>query len=333
MKIEEILKKDEVILTEGAVIERLNRNTDIQLDPYILHAGLIYTENGKSVLGKIYREYLDIGRRFKLPIIVSAPTWRANPERIDKSEFKTYENINADCVSFIHEIRDEYSNFSENIYVSGCMACRGDAYRPQEALSLSEATAFHQNQAKALAKANVDFILAATLPAVSEATGLAAALSDCSVPYILSFVIGRDGAVLDGTPLHEAIEKIDSIVDPKPFCYGVNCVHPSIFKQGIGREFNQSESIKNRLLCFQANTSSKNPEELNGLDYLDTTAPAEFAKSMLALHQNFRIQILGGCCGTDQRHIEKIANEICKHYNHNGTRPGSTGGGGMNIED
>ncbi|MGD8520751.1 MAG: homocysteine S-methyltransferase family protein, partial [Desulfobacterales bacterium] len=228
MKFEQTVKNSKAILAEGAVIERLNRNAAVQLDPHIVHAGLIYTESGKNVLSNIYREYLDIGRRHKLPIIVLAPTWRANPERIGKSIFKTYENINADCVSFIHEIRNDYSNYSEDIYIGGLMACRGDAYRPQEALSQADAKSFHQYQAYALAQANVDFIMAATLPAVSEAIGLADALSDCGVPYIVSFVITRNGAVLDGTPLHEAVEKIDSRIDPKPLCYAVNCVHPSV---------------------------------------------------------------------------------------------------------
>jgi S-methylmethionine-dependent homocysteine/selenocysteine methylase len=121
MKFEETLKNSKVILTEGAVIERLNRNDAIQLDPYIVHAGLIYTDSGNGILSEIYREYLDIGRRYNLPMMVSAPTWRANPERIGKSIFKTYENINADCVSFIDEIRTllkskeaKWNSYSEN---------------------------------------------------------------------------------------------------------------------------------------------------------------------------------------------------------------------------
>ena len=325
MKFDETIKNCRVILTEGAVIERLNRAAADQLDPYIVHAGLIYTQSGKNVLSKIYRQYLDIGQKYKLPIMVLAPTWRANPERIGKSIFKTHENINADCVRFIHEIRNDYSNYSESIYIGGLMACRGDAYRPQEALSQMEAKSFHQYQAHALAQANVDFIMAATLPAVSEALGLAATLADCCVPYILSFVIRKNGAVLDGTPLHEAVEKIDAAVDPKPLCYTVNCVHPSVFEHGIRQEINHCQSLKNRVLGFQANTSSKSPEELDGLDYLDTTAPAEFAESMLAIHQNFGIQILGGCCGTDHRHIEEIANQICNPYNQKGTQAGQAG--------
>ena len=90
--------------------------------------------------------------------------------------------------------------------------------------------------------------------------------------------------------------------------------HPEVFRQGIGQEFKKSEFIKNRLIGFQANTSSKSPEELDGLDYLDTTDPAEFAESMVSLHNQFGIQILGGCCGTDNRHIEEIAKHISNFY-------------------
>ncbi|UCE52559.1 MAG: homocysteine S-methyltransferase family protein [Desulfobacterales bacterium] len=314
MKFEETVKNSPAILTEGAVIERLHRDIALELDPFIAHAGLIYDETGKKILETIYRQYMDTGLAYKLPIIVSAPTWRANPERIKRSIFQEHRTINKDCVNFIAEIRKDYTSNSENIYIGGLMACRGDAYRAEEALSEADAKRFHTPQANALADAAVDFIMAATLPAVSEALGMAAAIADFGVPYCLSFVIKRNGAVLDGSPLHKAIEKIDSAIDPKPFFYMVNCVHPEVFRQGIGQEFKKSEFIKNRLIGFQANTSSKSPEELDGLDYLDTTDPAEFAESMVSLHNQFGIQILGGCCGTDNRHIEEIAKHISNCY-------------------
>lgn len=314
MKFEETVKNSPAILTEGAVIERLHRDIALELDPFIAHAGLIYDETGKKFLETIYRQYMDTGLTYKLPIIVSAPTWRANPERIKRSIFQEHRTINKDCVNFIAEIRKDYASNSENIYIGGLMACRGDAYRPEEALSEADAKRFHTPQANALADAAVDFIMAATLPAVSEALGMAAAIADFGVPYCLSFVIKRNGAVLDGSALHKAIEKIDSAIDPKPFFYMVNCVHPEVFRQGIGQEFKKSEFIKNRLIGFQANTSSKSPEELDGLDYLDTTDPAEFAELMVSLHNQFGIQILGGCCGTDNRHIEEIAKHISNCY-------------------
>ena len=87
MKFEDALKNAPVMLTEGAVIERLNREASIELDPFVAHAGLIYDEAGKKTMSAIYRQYINIGFRYKLPIIVSAPTWRASPERISKSRY------------------------------------------------------------------------------------------------------------------------------------------------------------------------------------------------------------------------------------------------------
>jgi len=71
------------ILTEGAVIERLNRDPSVDLDPHILNSGLIYDDQGRTALEIIYRQYIDIGLKYNFPILLSAPTWRANPERID----------------------------------------------------------------------------------------------------------------------------------------------------------------------------------------------------------------------------------------------------------
>ena len=300
-----------VILTEGAVIERLNRQPAVELDPFIANAGLIYDDPGKKAMERIYRQYTDIGLRYQLPIIVSAPTWRASSERISKSVYRNRNNIVRDCIAFISEIRHDYSDYADNIYIAGLIACRGDAYSPREALSAEEAKTYHQLQAQQLAEAGADYILAATLPAVSEALGMAAAISPYGLPYSLSFVIRANGTVLDGTPLWEAIETIDAAVDPQPLFYQVNCVHPAVFGQAV----KHSESIFDRLFGLQANTSTKSPEELDGLDYLDTSEPEEFAESMVSLHRQYGLKIVGGCCGTDDRHIEEIAKQIRKKAN------------------
>jgi homocysteine S-methyltransferase len=105
------------------------------------------------------------------------------------------------------------------------MSCRGDAYSPAEALLVDEALEFHAWQAGKLADTGADFLLAATLPALSEATGLALALAATGKPYLLSFVVRPEGTLLDGTPLKDAIAAIDSAVTPSPLAYLINCTH------------------------------------------------------------------------------------------------------------
>lgn len=307
MNFVETITNSPFILTEGAVIERLNRDPAIDLDPHILHAGLIYDDHGRMALEKIYRQYIEIALTYKFPILLSAPTWRANPERIKASTFHHHNTINADCVRFIKSIREVYKDDSEFIFIGGMMACQGDAYRPQEALSVLDAVDFHKPQAAMLAESEVDFIMAATLPAVSEARGLAEAIADLGIPYIISFVIRPNGTILDGTPLHRAIGQIDSTIQNPPFCYLVNCVHPTVFGQAMDREAAISKSVQKRLLGLQGNTSARSPEELDDLEHLDGSEPEAFAEALLALHHKFGIKVIGGCCGTDHHHIKAIA--------------------------
>jgi homocysteine S-methyltransferase len=179
MTFAELIESRRLALTEGAVIERLRRDASVRLDPHVLHAGMIYDEAGRAALGRIYRSYLDIGREFDLPMIVSPPTWRANPERLRAAgladgiggdgETRRGLDVNGDACRFLAEIRASYGAFAERIYIGGLMGCRGDAYDPCAGLSEREAAEFHRPQARALAAAGVDFLMAATLPAYSDA--------------------------------------------------------------------------------------------------------------------------------------------------------------------
>lgn len=137
--------------------------------------------------------------------------------------------------------------------------------------------------------------------------GIARAMAECGVPYFLSFVIRPTGALLDKTPLGEVIGRIDASVQPPPLGYWVNCVHPTVFAAGMEQIALRRPGAIQRVLGLQGNTSTRSPEELEGRDQLDSQAPEEFARGMVRVHRRFGTRILGGCCGTDDRHIRAIA--------------------------
>ena len=310
MNFEQAMSSYPAILGEGAVIERVRRDLPVDLDPYIANSGLIYDPAARDILESMYRGYLDIGLHHDLPMIVLAPTWRANPERILKSSYSGHKTINQDCVRFIRDLRGSYDGYARKIFIGGLMACKGDAYNPAEALSEKAAEVFHRTQAEILAVSGVDFMMVSTLPALGESVGMGRVLAATGIPYVLSFVIRPEGTLLDGTPLEEAVSKIDDATQTAPLFYSVNCVHPSIFQEGVGRAARNSKELKRRILGLQANTSALSPEELDGRDNLDTTAPEPFADLMLELHTDYGLKVLGGCCGSDQRHISEIARRL-----------------------
>jgi len=302
----DFLERYRLILTEGAVIERLSRDPKVTLDRQVLNAVLFLKPAGERAMAAIYQEYLTIGRELDLPLILATPTWRANQERVSASAYRGWD-LNREAVRFIQALGEEAGDYQGKVLIAGLMGPRGNAYDPAEALAEGEAARFHSWQAESLAQAGVDFLQAATMPALSEAVGMARAMAQTGRPYSVSFVIRGEGRLLDGTPLAEAIETLDQKVSPRAWFMGINCVHPTVLARALE---SQPAWIRGRLLALQANTSTKSPEELDGSAETETEEPDLFARAMIGLGHDFGLRILGGCCGTDGRHIRALAGLI-----------------------
>jgi homocysteine S-methyltransferase len=297
------------ILTEGAVVERLRRLPGIVLDPQLVHAGFIYTSTCRPLLKGIYHQYLEIGAETTLPLLIFTPTWRANPERCCAAGY-CCETLNRDAVQFMQEIREDAGIYSREVAIGGLIGCRGDAYSPRGALPAELARSWHTPQLEALVAGGVDFLFAASLPASSEAAGIAQAMASFPIPYLMSFIVRPDGCLLDRTPLEEIIRWIDDTVTPRPLGYLVNCVHHTVFRDAIhSMRLRAGESVRFPL-GLQANTSAKSPEELEGSACLEIEDPSVFAEGMVQLHQTMRLKVLGGCCGTDDRHIRALGRQL-----------------------
>ena len=305
----QLFEKSRCILGEGAVIERLRRNSEFELDPHIVNSAFIYDKDKSAVLSGIYGQYLDIGHKYNLPLLLSTPTWRASRERIKNAGYEK-KDVNGDNFRFFDGMRKSYGEYAKKISICGLMSCRGDAYNQSEALSSEEAQKFHSWQANRLAEAGTDFLLAATLPALSEAIGLAAALAATGKPYMISFVMRSKGTLLDNTPLKDAISIIDSSVDPKPIAFMGNCTHASIFKSALMHTRNSSPTVRKRVSGLLANTAALEPEALDDSEQLVEEDPQKFGKTVASLANELGMKILGGCCGTDERHIDQLAKRL-----------------------
>lgn len=297
------------ILGEGAVIERLRRNPDLELDPHLVNAAFIYAAAPRAALASICRQYLEIGRHFDLPLLVSTPTWRASRERIAAAGYGS-RDVNGDNARFLESLRNSCGDYASKVIICGLMSCQGNAYGPDEALSVDEAQYFHAWQARQLADAGVDVLLASTLPALSEATGLAKALAATGRPYLISFVVRPTGTMLDGTPLHAAIAAIDAAATPQPLAYLINCTHASFARQALLHPANSSPLVRQRVVGLLANTAALSPEKLDNRTSLVEEDPTTFGATVAGLHRELGLKILGGCCGTDDRHIRALAAEL-----------------------
>jgi S-methylmethionine-dependent homocysteine/selenocysteine methylase len=299
------LDTSQSVLMEGALGERLKREYRLQVDDHVELASLVYDAAGRAALTELWGEYADIAQRHRLPLLAATPTRRANRERVAASRYD--ESIIRDNVSLLRALQEQSSAV---VYVGGLMGCKGDAYRATDVLPAAEARSFHVWQADLFAGAGADYLYAGIMPALPEAIGMAQAMGDSGLAYIISFMIRADGRLLDGTTLHDAIQAIDASAGVQPACYMTNCVHPAVLYEALSQPFNSTKLVGDRFWGIQANASRLTPEELDAAADLETSYAGLLADDMLRLRDDKKLRVFGGCCGTDGTHLEEIARRL-----------------------
>jgi homocysteine S-methyltransferase len=303
MGLSEALGRNDFILTEAAVIESLRRSGSVRLHPRLENALLIYDEVGRRALFGLYGDFASIAFDAGVPLTLCTPTWRANRERLAEAGIET--DVNGDAVAFLRDLRSGRASPEGSLFIGGLIGCRNDCYRPGEGLSTEKALAFHAWQVDRLTEGGADFLLAATLPSLPEAAGIALAMERTGLPYVLSFVIDRGGLILDGTRLNDAFERIDRACVRPPLGYMVNCAYPSFLNPET-----QPGSLWSRLIGCQANASSLDHARLDGADRLLSDDLRDWGDRMIELNRRFGVKILGGCCGTGPDHLKYLVTHL-----------------------
>lgn len=243
--------------------------------------GPIAMLEGRAALLRLWREYRDIAWAHGLPFFATTPTRRANRARMERAGHGP--ELITQNVALLRSLAQ-----GGPMCVGGLMGCRGDAYTGEGALPRQEARAFHRWQA--------------------EAQGMAQAMAETGLPYVLSLTLRRDGRLVDGTRLCDLIRETDALLgEGRPAFYMSNCIHPDAVRAALDQAFNRCGAVQARFLGVQANTSPRSFAELDGAEALQGDAPEPWAEAMLRLHRAHPMRLLGGCCGTDGRHMAALA--------------------------
>jgi len=306
MTLGERLETGNTLLMEGALGERLKREFGLDISSNVGMGSLVYNAKGRYALRCLWLQYLAIAKEYGLPFLATTPTRRANHKRVLQSGQPI--SIIKDNVKFLQSVLAEINHQS---YLGGLMGCSGDAYTGEGNLSEDDAFKFHRWQAGEFAEIGTNFLFAGIMPTLPEAAGMARAMAETQLPYIISFTIKSDGCLIDGTTINDAIEVIDSKVYPKPLCYMTNCIHPRLVASALEQPFNQTDIVHTRFRGIQANTAELEYKDIDSSDLLKaTSSPESLADDIAYLYKRFNLSIIGGCCGTDNRYITEIAKSI-----------------------
>lgn len=270
---------------------------------------LLKTLEGRLALHKYFRTYAALAKRFGTGLILESATWRANPDWATRLGYSrgALANANRQAIHLLEELRSEYEGEGSPIVISGCLGPRGDGYIPDTAMTAEEAKFYHWEQIETFAGTGVDMVTAITMNYVEEAIGIARAAQKANLPVVISFTVETDGNLPTGQTLQSAIEQVDEATSGYPAYYMINCAHPTHFEHVLAEGERWSERIRG----IRANASSKSHAELNEAPDLDIGNPEELGYQYASLKSRLpHLNVLGGCCGTDHRHLEQIA-EAC----------------------
>jgi S-methylmethionine-dependent homocysteine/selenocysteine methylase len=293
----------DVFLTDGGIETVLIFHEGIEL-PAFAAFDLLKDDEGTERLRRYYLPYVALARERGLGFVLESPTWRASRRwgSLLGYDDDQLDSVNRKAISLLEEIRDEHGGGAP-VVISGCIGPQDDGYDPTEMLTADAAQEYHRAQISTFAQTAADMVAALTMTYAEEAVGIARAAAQAGLPVAISFTVETDGRLPSGQALGEAIQQVDRETGMAPSYYMINCAHPTHFASVLEQHARWCERIHG----LRANASTRSHAELDEADELDDGDPVDLGARYAQLRARLpRLNVLGGCCGTDHRHVARI---------------------------
>jgi S-methylmethionine-dependent homocysteine/selenocysteine methylase len=294
---------EHLFLTDAGIETTLIFHDGFEL-PYFAAFPLLEDMRGKAALDNYFRRHAGIARDHGVGFILESATWRASEDWGGKLGYSALalDTANRKAIEMLHDLRAQLETDRTPMIISGCIGPRGDGYDPGTFMTPEQAADYHSRQVRTFAQSDADQVTAITMTNSAEAIGIARAAAAERMPSVVSFTVETDGRLSTGQSLAEAIIEVDAATGAAPAYYMINCAHPTHFEGVLAHA-----AWARRLRGVRANASRHSHAELDMAEELDDGDPMQLGEQYAALRRRYPwINVLGGCCGTDHRHIARI---------------------------
>jgi S-methylmethionine-dependent homocysteine/selenocysteine methylase len=299
------LVSDRPFVADGGLETTLIFHRGIELPCFAAFA-LLKDEAGREELRTYFEPYVAIARELGVGMLLDTATWRANPDWARELGYSLaeLEEANRLAVALAADIRDTAEAEGTPIVINGVVGPRGDGYNPTDLMSAETAERYHAPQIQTFATTPADMVTATTMTYTEEAIGIVRAARDVRMPVAVSFTVETDGRLPSGQSLREAVEEVDAETDGTAAYFMINCAHPTHFADVL----EEDGGWRTRIRGLRANASAKSHAELDEAEELDEGDPTALGAEHRALRERLpAITVLGGCCGTDHRHVAAVS--------------------------
>ncbi|KXG52082.1 Homocysteine S-methyltransferase [Penicillium griseofulvum] len=303
------LTSSKLFLTEAGLETTLVYKRNIHL-PCFSALPLLSTEEGKETLLSLYKDYVNIALAHSTGIILETRTWRGSPAWASQLDLSIPQilDLNRTAVQILHDLRAKMQTHSTPIVICGTLGTLQDAYIDStETVSFSQAQENYRAQVQVLAE-GVDMISIMTVTNLNEATAAVSVAREFNLPIHVSFSIETDGRLRGGRSLDEVIREVDRVTANYTTYFGVNCAHPRHIIMAL-RDL--SEDVRSRIGSIRGNASLKSHDELDNSLVLDRGDISVWVQETIGILKMLpELKVVGGCCGTDEEHIDSLAGRI-----------------------
>jgi homocysteine S-methyltransferase len=300
---------ERLFVTDGGLETSLIYNDGIDL-PCFAAFHLLADDAGTNTLRSYFRRYVEVALEAGTGFVLEAPTWRANPDWAAKLGYdpRALADANRKAIDLLVELRDAHETPATPFVISGNLGPRGDGYLADAQMTAAAARAYHAAQIETFAGTEADMVAAFTMTYSDEAIGIALAAQAAGMPVALSYTLETDGRLPSGETLPDAIGRADDLTGGYPVYYMINCAHPTHFERVLDAADERSRA---RIRGLRTNASKRSHAELDASTDLDGGDPAALAREHRELHALLpELAVVGGCCGTDHRHVAAISSAL-----------------------
>lgn len=295
-----------VFLMDGGLETTLTFLEGVEL-PFFAAFPLLLDAQGRRRLESYFEPFIRTALERKVGFVLDTPTWRSNTDWGAKLEYsmKQLVDVNRRAVAWAIDLKGKFASPTTRIVVNGVVGPRGDGYRVDAKMTAEEARTYHNPQIETFHDAGAEMVSAITMNYVEEAIGIVKAAQANNIPVVISFTVETDGKLASGDTLEAAIETVERATGAAPAYYMVNCAHPTHFDDVLSGRASWTDRVRG----LRANASTKSHAELDVATELDAGNPQELGQQYHELRRRLpQLSVLGGCCGTDHRHIVAICN-------------------------
>lgn len=290
------------MITDGGLETTLIFQEGIDL-PLFAAFKALETDQGMAAMDAYMARFAQMALREKRGFLADTPTWRASARwaaDLGMSQ-EALRAIHRETTCALRALRDRMETLDSPFVVNGVIGPQDDGYAPARVLSVDEAEAYHSPQIVWFEEFGADMATATTVTYAEEAIGIALAAKASDLPVAIAFTVETDGKLPSGETLAEAISRVDAATGGYPAYYMINCAHPDHFAHALQGDWTA------RIMGIRANASRISHAELDDAETLDDGDPAELGTLYFDLSLMLpNLTVMGGCCGTDHRHISAI---------------------------